>query len=117
MARKKRGWFGEPGRHSLAAQGIKSPYKSARKRKWSKGIDIKEGALQGWQKTLPQKRRLQILRRVIRDDGYATTIRRLNFLRNISRDPGTDRAAKADMLALQREFGIPIKSICKDWKD
>jgi hypothetical protein len=116
MTRRKRGWFGEPGRHSLAAQGIKSPCKSAKK-KWSKGIDVKEGALQGWQKTQPQKKRLQILHRVIRDDGYATTIRRLNYLRNISNDPGTDRAAKADMVALQSEFGIPIKSVCKDWKD
>jgi len=116
MARRNRGWHGEPGRHSLAAQGIKSPCKSAKK-KWSKSIDVNEGALQGWQKAEPQKKRLRILRRVVREDGYATTIRRLNFLRNISNDPGTDRAAKSDMLALQKEYGIPIKSVCNDWKD
>jgi len=116
MARKNKGWHGEPGRHSLAGQGIKSPCKSVKK-KWSKGIDVEEGALQGWQKTQPQKKRLRILRGVVREDGYATTIRRLNYLRNISDDPGTDRAAKADMVALQSEYRIPIKSVCKDWKD
>jgi hypothetical protein len=46
-----------------------------------------------------------ILRRLVRKDGYATVIRRLNFLINIGKDPETDKAAKADMAALQEEFG------------
>ncbi len=97
-----RGWHGQPARHSLAARGLRT---RTRPQKWGKKIDVKEGALGGWRKDMPQKQRLDILKRVVRKDGYSTVIRRLNFLINIGSDPETDRAAKSDMKALQELLG------------
>jgi hypothetical protein len=110
MARRKRGgWFGEPRRHSLASRGFKTAEKRAQRRlprpkRWSRSIDVHEGALQGWSKDLPQEKRIEILKRVIRKDGYATVIRRLNFLINVGKDRETDRKAKADMEVLQKLY-------------
>lgn len=100
-----RGWHGQPARHALAAKGMKTTAKPQRAVRWSQKIDVKEGALAGWSKDLPQTERLQILHRLVKKDGYATVIRRLNFLINIGQDPETDKAAKSDMAALQEEYG------------
>jgi hypothetical protein len=67
-------------------------------------IPIKEGRLRGWSKDMPAGARRTILRRIVRREGYATAIRRLNALRNLSTDRETDAAAKADMLYLQRTY-------------
>lgn len=98
------GWHGDPARHSLAAKGIRTTRVHPPVR-WSQKVDVHEGALEGWTKDLSHKDRMIILRRLVRKDGYATVIRRLNFLINIGKDPETDKAAKADMAALQEEFG------------
>lgn len=97
------GWHGDPARHALAAKGIKT--RSVRPPvRWSQKVDVKEGALAGWSKDMPQKERLEILHTLVRKDGYATVIQRLNFLINIGQDPETDRAAKADMKELQEYY-------------
>jgi hypothetical protein len=66
-------------------------------------IKIQPGKLKGWKKSLPAGRRRSILNGLVRSDGYATVIRRLNALRNISKDPGTDRAVNADIKYLQKK--------------
>ena len=98
------GWHGEPARHALAAKGVHTA-KGQTPVRWSQRIDVKEGGLAGWTEDMPQKERLTILHRLVRKDGYATVIRRLNFLINIGQDPATDRAAKSDMAALQEYYG------------
>lgn len=100
-----RGWHGQPARHALSAKGVKTAAQARRPVRWSQKIDVKEGGLAGWTKDMPQKDRLTILHRLVRKDGYATVIRRLNFLINIGQDPATDRAAKSDMDALQEYYG------------
>lgn len=100
-----RGWHGQPARHALAAKGMKTVAKPLRAVRWSQKIDVKEGGLAGWTKDMSQKERLTILHRLVRKDGYATVIRRLNFLINIGQDPETDKAAKSDMAALQEYYG------------
>ena len=65
---------------------------------------IKEGGLGGWSKDLSAEKRHKILERVKSKSGYATVIRRLNFLNNISDDPATKRAAKSDMTFMQKKY-------------
>jgi hypothetical protein len=67
-------------------------------------IPTREGLLYGWTKKMPAGERRRILRRIVRREGYATAVRRLNALRNKSTDRETDAAAKADMLYLQRTY-------------
>jgi len=62
------------------------------------------GKLGGWHKELPENERKEILERLVHRDGYATVIRRLNALRNVSTDRETDHAAKTDMEHLRSKF-------------
>jgi hypothetical protein len=100
-----RGWHRDPARHALAAKGVKTAQRDQRQVRWAQKIDVHEGALGGWSKDLPQKDRLAILHRLIKMQGYAAIIRRLNFLINVGSDPETDAAAKSDMSALQAYYG------------
>lgn len=68
------------------------------------GADIREGALRGWGKDVPMPRRHQILRGLVRRDGYGTVIRRLSFLINVSTDSATRRVARADRRYLQNHY-------------
>jgi len=68
--------------------------------KWSP--KVKKGALHGWSTSMPARKRREILEKVIRKDGYATVIRRLNWLRNVTASKPTKAAALADMKYLQR---------------
>lgn len=54
--------------------------------KWSRGVRLHKGALErhGWVEHEGEESRHSALRRSVREDGYATTIRRLNFLHNIA---------------------------------
>jgi hypothetical protein len=58
----------------------------------------KKGRLYGWKKTLPAARRRQILLKGVMKDGYATIVRRLNLLVNISSDQPTRMIARQDMV-------------------
>jgi hypothetical protein len=58
--------------------------KTRRTTKWSRHVHAKEGGLRGWCEKCPAARRRAALRTVVRRDGYATAIRRLNFLRNVA---------------------------------
>lgn len=102
MAHKPVGWRGQPARHSLAAKGIST---SRKLKNWSKAVDIKKGGLAGWSKDLPHAKRMTILHQLVRKNGYATIIRRLNFLINLGTDKETDKIAKADMTELQIYYG------------
>jgi hypothetical protein len=54
--------------------------------KWSKKVHkVHEGALAkyGWSRDAPAEVRHEALRRCIRDEGYATTIERLSYIRNV----------------------------------
>jgi Family of unknown function (DUF5771) len=76
-------------------------------RKWARHVHMKEGALKGWCAKCPAARRRKALRSVVRKDGYAVAIRRLNFLRNVAnrRSNRTLRTiANRDILWVERTF-------------
>jgi len=75
--------------------------KTPKSKQWSP--KVKEGALMGWSKDKPANVRRSILKKVIKKSDYATVIRRLNWLRNISTDKATDAAAISDMKYLQKQ--------------
>ena len=56
----------------------------AREEKWSRHVHVERGGLHGWCEHCPEEKRHEALERSVREDGYATTVRRLNFLRNIA---------------------------------
>ncbi len=70
-------------------------------RKWAK---IEKGHLYGWKKTLSDARRHAILSSAAKKDSYATIVRRLNQLKNVTRDAGTKKTAAKDMLFLKKKF-------------
>jgi len=98
-------------------RGAKKGVAHARESEWSvedrghpgkyrgkKWFHPEEGALGGWRKDLPEHKRKEILERLVNRDGYATVIRRLVALRNVSTDRETDYAAKIDMEHLKSKF-------------
>ena len=100
-----RGWHGQPARHALAAKGLRTRPSKQRPVRWAQNIEVREGGLAGWSKDLPHAKRMEILHRLVKKDGYATVIRRLNFLINVGADKETDKTAKADMTELQIYYG------------
>ena len=53
--------------------------------KWSKHVGhIEEGGLHGWCASCPPEERHRAIERTVRTDGYATAVRRLNFLSNVA---------------------------------
>lgn len=63
-----------------------------------------EGSLYGWHKGQGDTTRHRALEISVREDGYATTIRRLNALRNVSTDRETDQKTKKDMEWLRKKY-------------
>lgn len=77
------------------------------KRKWSKSVHLK-GDLHGWHERQSAEVRHEHLRTSVRDDGYATTVRRVNFLRNIAdREDNRElhRVAGEDVRWLEKMHG------------
>lgn len=70
-------------------------------RKWAK---FEEGALGGWKKDLPAVKRRSILSKLVKKDSYATVIRRLLQLHNVTKDNATVKAAESDMKFLKEKF-------------
>ena len=53
--------------------------------KWSQHMGhVEEGGLHGWCAGCPPEARHKAIEQTIQDDGYATAIRRLNFLANVA---------------------------------
>jgi hypothetical protein len=53
--------------------------------KWSKHVGhLEEGGLHGWCASCLPEERHRAIERTVRADGYATAIRRLNFLANVA---------------------------------
>jgi len=71
----------------------------AKKQKWSKGIDIKEGALtkMGW----PNSSKLVEAAR----GNRKLVVSRLNYLANITKDASTKSKARGIIKRIQRELG------------
>jgi hypothetical protein len=71
-------------------------------KKWSKGVDIKEGALTalGWPN-------VGAVAAKIRSGAveYKTVISRLNYAANLTKDAPTKTKMRAAIVRLQREFG------------
>jgi hypothetical protein len=77
-------------------------------RKWARHVHVKVGALKGWCAKCPAGRRRRALRSVVRKDGYAVTVRRLNFLRNVAgrrENPGLRTVAERDVHWMKRVLG------------
>ena len=68
--------------------------------KWSSHVGhLEEGGLHGWCASCPPEERHRAIERTVQADGYATAIRRLNFLSNVAnrRDNGhLHRVARED---------------------
>jgi hypothetical protein len=72
----------------------------AKPRKWAK---VKAGGLYGWKKTQSVVTRHRILNQAVKKDSYATIIRRLNQLRNITKDRETKQCMEEDMGYLKKK--------------
>ncbi len=70
-------------------------------RKWA---HFESGKMGGWSKSLPQSQRRAILEKLTKRDSYATVVRRLLQLRNVTKDQETVLKASADMLYLRKKF-------------
>lgn len=70
-------------------------------KKWSKDVDIKEGALEkiGW----PSASAIANAVASGKVD-YKTAISRLNYLANITKDEATKRKARSIIISLQKRF-------------
>jgi len=68
-------------------------------RKWAKF----KGHL-GWKKEMPVTKRHKLLENKVRRDGYATVIRKLLQLANVTKDIATKEKARADMDYLRKKF-------------
>ena len=81
-------------------------------RKWAK---FKTGGLGGWSKKLAQTKRRNILEKLVKKEGYATIVRRLLQLKNVTKDKETVKKASSDMLYLRKKFrSVPSahKRVC-----
>ncbi|VVB81894.1 Uncharacterised protein [uncultured archaeon] len=82
-------------------------------RKWA---HFEGGKLGGWSKKLPQTKRRLLLEKMVKKDGYATVIRRLLQLRNVTKDEETVTKATGDMAYLRKKFrDVPSvhKRVCR----
>jgi hypothetical protein len=70
-------------------------------RKWA---HFESGKMGGWGKKLPQAQRRAILEKLVKRDSYATVIRRLLQLRNVTKDQETVLKASNDMIYLRKKF-------------
>ena len=70
-------------------------------RKWAK---VKPGGLYGWKKTQGDFTRHRILRSAVKKDSYATIVRRLNQLRNLTKDKETKALLEKDMAYLKEKY-------------
>lgn len=68
-------------------------------RKWAKF----KGHL-GWKKEMPEAKRHKLLGNKVRRNGYATVIRKLLQLANVTKDVETKQKARADMEYLRNKF-------------
>ena len=80
---------------------IKMAKKGKPTRYWSK---FEEGALGSWTKSMSENKRLVILKKLVKRDSYATIIRRLNQLRNVTKDEPTKKKAAKDMANLKKIY-------------
>ena len=76
-------------------------------RRWSKGIELHEGALAGygWKEHESAEERHRALERSVREDGYRTTVDRLVFMDNVANredNRGLRETAPADIDWLRR---------------
>ena len=69
--------------------------------KWAK---FEEGSLGGWKKAMPAAKRREILEKLVKKDSYATVVRRLLQLHNVTKDEETVKKAAADMAYLKKKF-------------
>jgi hypothetical protein len=75
-------------------------------RRWSKGVEIERGGLHGWHEDESDRKRHEALERSVREDGYATAIRRLNFLANVANRQDNEHlhvVAERDLRWLEKE--------------
>jgi hypothetical protein len=75
---------------------------------WSRHAHVSHGGLAGWCSRCSVEKRHSALRKVVERDGYAATVKRLNFLHNVAnrRNNGELRkVAESDLHWVEREFG------------
>ena len=70
-------------------------------KKWAKVVP---GHLYSWKKDQADSTRRRILNQAVKKDSYATIVRRLNQLRNLTKDKETQRVAKKDMEYLKKKY-------------
>ncbi|MBW2994941.1 hypothetical protein KY312_01175 [Candidatus Woesearchaeota archaeon] len=70
-------------------------------RKWAR---IVPGHLYGWKKDQSDLTRRRILNKAVKKDSYATIVRRLNQLKNVTKDRQTKSIATKDMEYLKKKY-------------
>lgn len=66
--------------------------------RFSRHVHLEAGGLHGWCVYCPTESRHEDLKKAVRADGYATVVRRLNYLHNVSyrQNPQLARVARED---------------------
>lgn len=70
-------------------------------RKWAK---FEEGFLKGWKKDKSDMARHRVLNKLVGEESYATVVRRLNQLRNVTKDKETKKVCEKDMKYLKERY-------------
>ena len=74
--------------------------------KFSRNVHLVRGGLHGYCTHCPLSARRAALTRTVDKDGYATTVRRLNYIANLDKHrPAIHRVMRADLHWLEANYG------------
>jgi hypothetical protein len=77
-------------------------------KKWARHVHMKPGAMKGRCAKCPASKRRTAIRSVVRSDGFAVAIRRLNFLQNVANrrnNAALHTVTSRDLLWAERTLG------------
>lgn len=86
--------------HTRKIKDRGAPGKTPAAKRWFKP----KSTMQGWNIKMSAASRRRILSHMVRTQGYATVVRKLNALKNVSTSRSVDRIATVDMKYLKRKY-------------
>lgn len=75
-----------------------------RKKKWYKPKSTTECDGKNWSKDKSDKYRHSVLSCIVNRDGYATAVRKMVSLSNVTKDSATERKARKDYKWLKKKY-------------
>lgn len=101
-----RSFYWSSGRHVKAfTRVIDVPVHSIASPMFGNKIKIRPGYLRGWKASMLATQRQRIILGIATKEGYATAVKRLVALKNISPYSNVDKAVNEDLLFLKKTWG------------